>query len=34
VDNLPKRRRPNAPRMVNGGRGGHALIGSKIRILS
>ena len=33
VDNLPEGRRPRAPRMVNGGRGGHALICSKILIL-
>ncbi len=33
VDNLPEGRRPRAPRMVNGGRGSHALICSKIRIL-
>jgi hypothetical protein len=33
VDNLPEGRRPRAPRMVNGGRGGQALICSKILIL-
>ena len=29
VDNLPEGRRPRAPRMVNGGRGGHALTPQK-----